>query len=412
MGAVRRAVGHTAPEATPLAGVRVVDLSRVLAGPYATMTLADLGADVVKIEHPVGGDETRSWGPPFVGGESAYYLSVNRGKRSVALDLKDPEGLELALELCARADVVVENFRPGGAARLGIDYDAVRARRPDSVYCAISGFGRREPRDRPGYDFVVQAESGLMSITGEPDGEPTKVGVALVDVLAGLNAAAAILAALHRRDRTGEGELVEVSLLDSAFAALVNVAENALVTGEEPQRYGNAHPSIVPYQPFRAADGWIAVAAANDGLFGRLCAAIDRPGLASDERYLTNDARVRNREPLVAELAGVFAARPTEEWVSLLAAAGVPAGKIRGVGDALRSAGATTVVPHPTAGTVELVAPPFSLARAPHRPPTAPPLLGQHTDEMLGELGVGEDRRAELERRGVIARSSVSGMSR
>ncbi|HEY6606641.1 MAG TPA: CoA transferase, partial [Gaiellaceae bacterium] len=192
--------------APPLAGVRVVDLSRVLAGPYATMTLADLGADVVKVEHPRGGDETRSWGPPFAGGESAYFLSVNRGKRSVALDLKDPEGRDLALELCARADVVIENFRTGGAARLGLDYAAVRARRPDVVYCTITGFGRREPQSRPGYDFTVQAESGLMSITGDPDGEPTKVGVAVVDVLTGLNAAVAILAALHRRSQTGEGE--------------------------------------------------------------------------------------------------------------------------------------------------------------------------------------------------------------
>jgi len=257
--------------APPLAGVRVVDLSRVLAGPYATMTLADLGADVVKIEHPAGGDETRAWGPPFAGGESAYFLSVNRGKRSVAVDLKDPEGRDLALELCARADVVIENFRPGGAARLGLDYEAVRARRPDVVYCTISGFGSREPSDRAGYDFTVQAESGLMAITGEPDGEPVKVGVAIVDVLTGLNAATAILAALHRRDVTGEGDRVEVSLLDTAFAALVNVGANALLTGEEPRRYGNAHPSIVPYQPFRAADGWIAVAAANDGLYSKLC---------------------------------------------------------------------------------------------------------------------------------------------
>src|SRR3954471_24687502 len=197
----------------PLDGIRVVDLSRVLAGPYATMVLADLGADVVKVEHPRGGDETRSWGPPYAAGEAAYFLSVNRSKRSVALDLKDAEGRELALDLCAGADVVIENFRPGGAARLGLDYDAVRARRPDVVYCTISGFGPREPRDRPAYDFVLQAESGLMSVTGEPDGEPTKVGVALIDVLCGLNAAAAILAALHGRARTGEGELVEVALL-------------------------------------------------------------------------------------------------------------------------------------------------------------------------------------------------------
>ena len=386
--------------------MRVVDLSRVLAGPYATMTLADLGADILKIEHPAGGDETRTWGPPFAGGESAYFLSVNRGKRSVALDLKDPEGLDLALELCARADVVIENFRPGGAARLGLDYEAVRRRRPSVVYCTISGFGAREPHDRAGYDFTVQAESGLMAITGEPDGEPMKVGVAIVDVLAGLNAATAILAALHRRDLTGEGDFVEVSLLDSAFAALVNVGANALLTGEEPLRYGNAHASIVPYQPFRGTDGWIAVAAANDGLYARLCTAIERPDLAADERYATNEARVLNRETLIAELEAVFAGRSTDDWERLLLAAGVPAGKIRGVGEALRTGQARTRrVDHPTAGTVELVGPPFELESATLGAATPPPLLGQHTAEVLRELGLDDERLALLEERGVIARS-------
>src|SRR3989454_1560079 len=346
------------------------------------MTLADLGADVVKVEHPVGGDETRSWGPPYAGGEAAYFLSVNRGKRSLALDLKDPEGRELALELCARADVVIENFRPGGAARLGLDYEAVRERRPGLVYCTISGFGAREPRDRAGYDFTVQAESGLMAITGEPDGEPMKVGVAIIDVLAGLNAATAILAALRRRDLSGEGDFVEVSLLDGAFAALVNVGANALLTGEEPRRYGNAHPSIVPYQPFRAADGGIVVAAANEGLYARLCQAIERRDLADDERYATNAARVRNREPLIAELQAVFAGRSTGDWESLLLAAGVPAGKIRGVGEALRSGPARTRrVDHSTAGAVELVGPPFELESARLGASTPPPRLGQHTAE-------------------------------
>ena len=394
--------------APPLAGVRVVDLSRVLAGPYATMTLADLGADVVKIEHPAGGDETRTWGPPFAGGESAYFLSVNRSKRSVALDLKDPEGRELALELCARAEVVIENFRPGSAARLGLDYEAVRQLRPDVVYCTISGFGLREPTDRAGYDFTVQAESGLMAITGELDGEPMKFGVAIVDILTGLNAVTAILAALHRRDLTGEGDLVEVSLLDSAFAALVNVGANALLTGEEPQRYGNAHPSIVPYQPFRAVDGWIAVAAANDGLYARLCTAIERPDLAADERYATNEARVLNREPLIAELEAVFVGRSADEWERLLLAAGVPAGKIRGVGEALRTGQARTRrVDHPTGGTVELVGPPFELKSANLGAWTPPPLLGQHTAEVLRELGVDDERLASLEERGVIARSAA-----
>jgi crotonobetainyl-CoA:carnitine CoA-transferase CaiB-like acyl-CoA transferase len=389
--------------APPLAGIRVVDFSRVLAGPYATMMLADLGADVVKVEHPKGGDGTRSWGPPFAGGESAYFLSINRTKRSVALDLKDPEGRDLALDLCARADVVIENFRSGGAKRLALDYESVRARRPDVVYCTISGFGPREPRARPGYDFTVQAESGLMSITGEPGGEPTKVGVAVVDVLTGLNAAVGILAALHRRSQTGRGEWVEVSLLDSAFAALVNVATGALVTGEEARRHGNAHPSIVPYQPFRTRDGGLAVAAANDGLYRKLCAALKRPDLADDERFATNDARVCNRDALVGELESVFLERTTDDWLRILLDAGVPAGEIRGVRAALDAAGATTDVEHPTAGTLPFVNSPFAFADASVQPPAPPPLLGQHTAEVLGELGIDDERLAQLQRRGVIA---------
>src|SRR5437764_11862476 len=291
----------------PLEGIRVVDLSRVLAGPYCAMLLADLGADVVKVERPGEGDETRTWGPPYAGGEAAYFLAVNRSKRSVAVDLKQPEGRALVLDLCAQADVVLENFRPGAAERLGLDAAAVHDRNPAVVYCSITGFGKRGPRDRPGYDFVVQAESGLMAITGEPDGPPTKIGVALVDVLTGLNAAVAILAALRRRDLGGTGERIEISLLDSALAALVNVAQNALVTGEEPGRFGNAHPSIAPYQPFRAADGWVAVAAANDGLFARLCEVLGRSELARDERFRTNAARVRNRDGVIALTEEAFA---------------------------------------------------------------------------------------------------------
>lgn len=370
------------------------------------MTLADLGADVVKVEHPRGGDETRSWGPPFAGGESAYFLSVNRSKRSVALDLKDPEARDLALELCARADVVIENFRHGGAERLGLDYEAVRGRRADVVYCTISGFGWREPRDRPGYDFTVQAESGLMAITGEPDGPALKVGVAVVDVLAGLNAATAILAALHRRTVTGEGERIEISLLDSAFAALVNVAAGTFVSGEEAKRYGNAHPSIVPYQTFRTRDGSLAVAAANNGLFRRLCDAIERPDLAADPRYTTNDERVRNRGSLVDELETVLTRRNTGHWLHVLLEAGVPAGEIRGVRAAFRVAGsATTTVDHPTAGSLSLVGPPFAFTHSPLASPEPPPLLGQHTAEVLSEIGVDEGRLDELEGRGVIARA-------
>ncbi len=311
----------------PLRGVRVADLSRVLAGPYCTMVLADLGADVVKLERPQGGDETRGWGPPFAAGEAAYYLSVNRGKRSCSLDLGQPEGRELALELCVSAQVVIENFKAGGAARLGVDYESVRARNPDVVYCSISGFGsEREPAGRPGYDFVAQAETGLMSITGPEHGPPSKVGVALVDVLAGLHAAAAILAAL-----AGEGGgRIEVPLLDSGLAGLVNVAQNALVTGREPVRHGNAHPNIVPYQDFETAGaGRIAVAAANDGLFRALCGALGLDGLAADERFASNADRVENRTELIPLLSERFRERDAEHWLEVLAAAGVPSGKVR-----------------------------------------------------------------------------------
>jgi crotonobetainyl-CoA:carnitine CoA-transferase CaiB-like acyl-CoA transferase len=390
--------------AEPLDGVRVVDLSRVLAGPYATMLFADLGADVVKVERPGEGDETRTWGPPWADGEAAYFLSVNRGKRSVAIDLKRPEGRELALDLCAEADVVIENFRPGTAARLGLDAEAVQARNPRVVYCSITGFGRREPRERAGYDFIVQAESGLMAITGEPDGPPAKIGVALVDVLTGLNAAIAILAALRRRDLGGTGERIEISLLDSTLAALVNVAQNALVTGEEPPRYGNTHASIVPYQPFEVADGWIAVAAANDGLFERLCEALGRPELAADARFATNASRVQNRDELLPLLEERFVTRSADDWLAALGAAGVPVGKIRGVLDALRTAAPATVrVQHPSAGELELVAPPVSFESAGARPALSPPLLGQHTREVLAELGIDDARVTALEQAGVIA---------
>jgi len=373
-----------------LSGVRVVELARVLAGPYCTQLLADLGADVVKVEHPSGGDETRSWGPPFADdGESAYFLSVNRGKRSVALDLKDARDRAAAVELCARADVVVENFRAGTAERLGLGYDALAQRNPGLVYCSVTGFGSdREPPDRPGYDFVAQAESGLMAITGPPDGEPSKVGVALVDVLAGLNAAAGILAALHERQRTGRGRRLEVSLVDSALTALVNVAAGALVTGEEPRRYGNAHPSVVPYQPFRAADGWVAVAAANDGLWRRLCEAIDRPDLAADERFATNPGRVRHRDALIPELERTFSTRTADEWVALLDAAGVPAGKVRGVADALRAVAEAGRAATVSVEGVETVLQPLLVDGRTVAASRRPPRLGEHTEAVLRELGI------------------------
>jgi crotonobetainyl-CoA:carnitine CoA-transferase CaiB-like acyl-CoA transferase len=377
----------------PLSGIRVADLSRVLAGPLATMLLADLGADVVKVERPGSGDDTRTWGPPFVGGDAAYFLSLNRNKRSVVLDLQSEPGRRVARELVLASDVVVENFRPGLMARFGLDYDSLAAEAPGLVYCSLTAFGEDGPAaSRPGYDLIAQALSGLMSITGHAGGEPTKVGVALLDVICGLYAANAIQAALLGRAETGHGRRVTVSLFDASVAALVNQAANHLLGGLVPGPMGNAHPNIVPYQVFQASDRPLVIAAGNDRLFARTCGVLGRSDLAADERFATNDARVRNREELVDILESAFAERTAGEWLAALEDAAVPCALVRTIEEVFASpegAAAAVEVPDAARGPLRLVATPIRLdgERPPVRRP--PPRLGEHTDEVLREVEGG-----------------------
>jgi crotonobetainyl-CoA:carnitine CoA-transferase CaiB-like acyl-CoA transferase len=408
-----------APNAGPLTGIRVIDCSTVLAGPYCTMTLGDLGADVIKVEPP-DGDATRGWGPPWVGDETdgtrtaAYFLAVNRNKRSIRLDLRQPEGVALLQRLIEGADVLVENFRAGGFERLGFGDEALRSLNPGLVHLAIAGYGGASPdAARPGYDFVIQAESGLMSITGAPDeegGQPTKVGVAISDVAAGLQGAVAILAALVGRgadgtaQRTG-GQRIDVSLLGSTLAMLVNQAQNAFVGGEPPGRLGNAHPNIVPYQAFDTADGAIAVAVGSERQWPRFCRALGLPALADEPRFATNGERVANRGELIPTLAARFGERGSAEWLAALDAAEIPAGPINDITAAFASpwaAGRTTDLDHPRLGRTRQVRPPFDLAAAPASVRTPPPLLGEQTDEILAEIGVGPDEIARLRREGIV----------
>jgi crotonobetainyl-CoA:carnitine CoA-transferase CaiB-like acyl-CoA transferase len=373
----------------PLEGVRVLDLSRVLAGPYATMMLADLGADVLKIEHPERGDDTRHWGPPFAGSESAYFLSINRNKRSAGVDLKDPEGLEKVRKLAASADVLIENMRRGALEKLGLGYETLKENNPGLVYCSITGFGPGEDKDRPGYDFLIQARGGIMGITGFPDGEPTKVGVAIADMVCGLQAAMAVLAALYQRNDTDKGARIEVSLFESQLSWLANRAQSYLVSGEDAGRLGNAHPSIVPYQTFDASDKKIALAVGNDAQFKNLCRAIGSPELSEDQRFASNPDRVANREELVALLQEEFSKKTADEWVEEIRGAGVPVGPVNSLADVFSdghviSSGILQNVEHPAAGMLELLASPVLVdgERLPIRRP--PPTLGQHTDEMEG----------------------------
>jgi crotonobetainyl-CoA:carnitine CoA-transferase CaiB-like acyl-CoA transferase len=377
------------PAGLPLSGIRVADFSRVLAGPLATMLLADLGADVVKVERPGTGDDTRGWGPPFVGEDAAYFLSLNRNKRSAVIDLATDEGRRTARRLALESDVVVENFRPGLMERWGLDHPSLARERPGIVFCSLTAFGEGEHAARPGYDIIVQALSGLMSVTGHPGEEPAKVGVALLDVICGLYAANAIQVALVARERTGVGRRVTVSLFDASVAAMVNQAANHLLGGVVPGPMGNAHPNIVPYQLFRASDRPFILAAGNDRLFARTCEVLGRTDLADDERFATNEARVRNRDELVPILERAFADRTADEWLEALEAAAVPSAPVRALDEVFGSpegAGTVQEVADPERGPLRLVANPIRVdgARLPVRLP--PPRLGEHTDEVLGEL--------------------------
>ena len=394
----------------PLSHIRVLDLSRVLAGPWCTQLLADLGAEVIKIERPGSGDETRAWGPPWLEGtqESAYYLSCNRGKKSVTVNMAAPEGQAVLRDLAARSDVVVENFKVGALARHGLDYPSLKAVKPDIVYCSITGFGQDGPdAHRAGYDFMIQGMGGLMSLTGEPEGMPMKVGVAHVDVFTGLYAANAIMAALIHRDRTGAGSHIDMALLDVQVATLANQALNYLTSGAPPRRLGNAHPNIAPYQAFAALDGHVIIAVGNDGQFARLCAVMGRPDLAGDGRFATNALRVAHRAELIPILEEAAAARPTAEWLALLEQADVPAAPINALDQVfaepqVRHRGMKISIPSDS-GSMDLVRCPIRAEGFDTGAETAPPRLGQHTEEVLrGVLALDEDAISELRARGAI----------
>jgi formyl-CoA transferase len=392
-----------------LADIRIVDLSRVLAGPCCTMLLADLGADVIKIEHPVGGDDTRQWGPPWLNGQSAYYLSVNRNKRSMTLNLKHPRGQALARQLISTADVLVENFKVGAMEQYGLDYATVSRENPRLVYCSITGYGQTGPdRDRAGYDFIIQAEGGVMSITGPSEGPPYKVGVAIVDITAGLYASQAILAALHYRERTGRGQYIDVALLDAQVAWLANVAQNYLVSGEPPRRFGNAHPNIVPYETFETADGYLALGVGNDRQYQRLCELAGRPDLWADVRFQTNPGRVTHRAELIPLWQVVFRTRPTPDWIEALNAAGIPVGPINTVPAVFRhpqviARGMAQTIEHPQVGTIPQLGPVAKLSETPASIVLPPPTLGEHTHAILREeLHCSDEEITRLQQEGVI----------
>ncbi|MDR8068379.1 CaiB/BaiF CoA transferase family protein [Burkholderia cenocepacia] len=403
-----------------LSHIRVLDLTRVLAGPWCAQTLADFGADVIKVERPGAGDDTRHWGPPYLKdadgadtAEAAYYLAANRNKRSVTIDIATPEGQRIVRELAAQSDVVLENYKVGQLKKYGLDYDALRAVKPDLVYCSITGFGQTGPyAHRAGYDFIVQGIGGFMSITGERDGEPgggpQKAGVAIADLATGLYSTIAVLAALAHRDRTGEGQYIDMALLDVQVALLANMNTNFLASGKPPVRWGNAHPNIVPYQTFQTSDGWIIVAVGNDGQFRKFVEAGGRPELADDERFATNPSRVRHRDTLVPILAEMVKARGKADWIGALEAAGVPCGPINDLDEVFDNEqvvarGMQVALPHPCGADVKLVRNPIRMSATPPDARTAPPLLGAQTEEVLRDmLGYDDERIAALKAKQAI----------
>ncbi|AJY12981.1 CoA transferase [Burkholderia dolosa] len=397
-----------------LSHIRVLDLTRVLAGPWCAQTLADFGADVIKIERPGAGDDTRHWGPPYLKdasgadtAEAAYYLAANRNKRSVTVDIATPEGQQIVRELAAQSDVVLENYKVGQLKKYGLDYDSLRDVKPDLVYCSVTGFGQTGPyAHRAGYDFIVQGIGGFMSITGERDGEPgggpQKAGVAIADLATGLYSTIAVLAALAHRDRTGEGQYIDMALLDVQVALLANMNTNFLASGKPPVRWGNAHPNIVPYQTFQTSDGWIIVAVGNDGQFRKFVEAGGRPELADDARFSTNPSRVRHRDTLVPILAEMVKVRSKAEWIDALEAAGVPCGPINDLAEVFDNEqvvarGMQVSLPHPCGADVKLVRNPIRMSATPPDARSAPPLLGEQTEAVLRDmLGYDDERIATL----------------
>jgi len=403
-----------------LSHIRVLDLTRVLAGPWCAQTLADFGADVIKVERPGAGDDTRHWGPPYLKdatgadtAEAAYYLAANRNKRSVTVDIATPEGQQIVRELAAQSDVVLENYKVGQLKKYGLDYESLRAVKPDLVYCSVTGFGQTGPyAHRAGYDFIVQGIGGFMSITGErdsePGGGPQKAGVAIADLATGLYSTIAVLAALAHRDRTGEGQYIDMALLDVQVALLANMNTNFLASGKPPARWGNAHPNIVPYQTFQTSDGWIIVAVGNDGQFRKFVEAGGRPGLADDERFATNPSRVRHRDTLVPILAEMVKARGKADWIGVLEAAGVPCGPINELDEVFDNEqvvarGMQVSLPHPCGADVKLVRNPIRMSATPPDARTAPPLLGAQTEDVLRDmLGYDDARIAALKAKQAI----------